>query len=207
MDKTEPFQQAAQAMIEAGKFLFASGWSSATSSNYSTRLDDELIAITVSGKHKGRLTSDDIMLVDLAGRPVATDKKPSAETMLHTSLYARDRSIGAVLHTHSVHATVLSRLSAPNPLRIRDYEMQKAFSGITTHACEICIPIFDNTQNIAALAAEVENYLQNHENVFAYLIKGHGLYTWGQTMEDALRHVEALEFLFSCELTSRSLQR
>jgi methylthioribulose-1-phosphate dehydratase len=45
-----------------------------------------------------------------------------------------------------------------------------------------------------------------HPDCVGYLIRGHGLYTWGPRMADALRHVEAFEFLFECELKTRSLR-
>ena len=70
----------------------------------------------------------------------------------------------------------------------------------TTHDTRLVIPIFENTQNIAALAAETKTYFEQHPQVPAYLIRGHGLYTWGQDMKECLRHIEALEFLIQCEL-------
>lgn len=197
----------AQEVIEAGQFLFAEGWSPATSSNYSARIDDRHLAITVSGKHKGRLKAGDIMVVDLAGKPVQSALKSSAETLLHCVLYDWREDIGAVLHTHSVAATVLSRaLAGQNELILRDYELQKAFPGIETHEGELRIPIFENTQDIDALSAESLAYLKQHPQTPAYLIRGHGLYTWGATMADTLRHIEAMEFLMGCELKTLSLK-
>lgn len=196
----------AQEVIAAGQFLFAEGWSPATSSNYSARLDEQHLAITVSGKHKGRLQAADIMVVDLKGQPVQSTLKSSAETLLHCVLYDWRADIGAVLHTHSVAATVLSRaLAGQDCLLLRDYELQKAFPGIDSHEGELRIPIFDNTQDIDALSAESLAYLKRHPETPAYLIRGHGLYTWGATMADTLRHIEALEFLMACELKSLAL--
>lgn len=197
----------AQEVIEAGQFLFAEGWSPATSSNYSARIDEQHLAITVSGKHKGRLKAGDIMVVDLEGKPVQSQLRSSAETLLHCVLYAWRNDIGAVLHTHSVAATVLSRaLAGDDHLILRDYELQKAFPGINTHEGELRIPIFENTQDIDALSAESLAYLKQYPQTPAYLIRGHGLYTWGETMADTLRHIEAMEFLMACELQARSLR-
>ena len=193
--------QCCQDIITAGRFLYSNGWSPATSSNYSARIDDEHIAITVSGRHKGQLSERDIMVVDLAGQPVGETQKPSAETLLHTVIYADRPGVGAVLHTHSVTATVLSRLHRERDLlELEDYELQKAFAGVTTHEGQVQIPIFANTQDIAALARETRTYLRAHPQCPAYLIRGHGLYTWGGTMNECLRHIEAMEFLLRCEL-------
>ncbi|MBD9440227.1 methylthioribulose 1-phosphate dehydratase [Pseudomonas sp. PDM04] len=197
----------AQEIIDAGRFLYGRGWSPATSSNYSTRLSPTEALLTVSGKHKGQLGPDDVLATDLSGNSLEPGKKPSAETLLHTQLYRWRPEIGAVLHTHSVNATVLSRLTPGDFIEFEDYELQKAFSGVTTHESRVCVPIFDNDQDIARLAAKVQPWLQAHPDCVGYLIRGHGLYTWGARMSDALRQIEAFEFLFECELKTRSLIR
>ena len=192
-------------IIEAGRFLYARGWSPATSSNYSTRLSASQALLTVSGKHKGQLGPDDVLATDLAGNSLEPGKKPSAETLLHTQLYSWRPEIGAVLHTHSVNATVLSRLTPGDSIEFEDYELQKAFSGVSTHESRVRVPIFDNDQDIARLAAKVQPWLEAHPDCVGYLIRGHGLYTWGARMSDALRQIEAFEFLFECELKTRSI--
>ena len=129
-------------------------------------------------------------------------RRPSAETLLHVQVYKRFADVGYVLHPHSVNATLLSRLHSGH-LQLEDYEILKAFPGIDTHACKINIPIFANDQDIARLARKVDDYMDEHEGVHGYLISGHGFYTWGVSVEDALRHVEAFEFLFECEMRVR----
>ena len=167
-----------QEIIEAGRFLYGRGWSPATSSNYSTRLSASKALLTVSGKHKGQLGPDDVLATDLAGNSLEPGKKPSAETLLHTQLYSWRPEIGAVLHTHSVNATVLSRLTPGDSIEFEDYELQKAFSGISTHESKVLVPIFDNDQDITRLAAKVQPWLEVHPDCVGYLIRGHGLYTW-----------------------------
>ena len=192
---------AAQSIVDAGRFLYDRGWSPATSSNYSARIDSDHIAITVSGRHKGQLAAGDVMVVDLNGNPVQSNCKSSAETLLHTVLYQVFPDAGAVLHTHSVKATVLSRLIWPGKsLELEGYELQKAFAGVTSHEGRLSVPVFDNTQDIPALAEQTAEWFRAHPEQPGYLIRGHGLYTWGATMADCLRHVEAFEFLFECEL-------
>jgi|TARA_R100000049_G_C1956422_1_gene112655 methylthioribulose-1-phosphate dehydratase len=192
---------AAQSIVDAGRFLYDRGWSPATSSNYSARIDSDHVAITVSGRHKGQLAAGDVMVVDLNGNPVQSNCKSSAETLLHTVLYQVFPDAGAVLHTHSVKATVLSRLIPPGKsLELEGYELQKAFAGVTSHEGRLSIPVFDNTQDIPALAEQTGEWFRAHPEQPGYLIRGHGLYTWGATMADCLRHVEAFEFLFECEL-------
>jgi methylthioribulose-1-phosphate dehydratase len=194
----DEFQQRAQELIAAGRFIHGRGWAPATSGNFSARLSDGRIAITVSGRHKGELTPADIMLIDAEGRSL-DGKRPSAETLLHTSLYRRYPQVGAVLHPHGPSATLVSRLFQ-DALVLEDYELLKALAGIDTHESRVAIPIFPNDQDIPRLARKVEDYLDQQGDIYGYIIAGHGFYTWGATVQDALRHVEALEFLFDLEI-------
>lgn len=193
------FERAAEQLCQIGKLLYQRDWSPATSSNYSVRLNEHCCALTSSGKHKGELLSNDILVVDFKGQPL-TQGKPSAETLLHTQLYARDASIGAVLHTHSPKAVVLSHIWPQATLKISGFELQKAFAGESSHEGTLCFPIFPNTQDINALSLAVEQAMQQHGQGHAYLIRGHGLYTWGQNLNECFRHLEALEHLLGYQL-------
>lgn len=196
---------AAQQIIDAGRWIDAQGWCPATGGNFSVRLGAESALITASGCHKGHLRAEQLLQVDLDGQPQASLLKPSAETLLHTRLYALDANIGAVLHTHSVASTVLSRLEAGDWLTISGYEMQKSLSGNHTHDASIRIAILDNAQDMQALAAELSQRWQDTALQWSFLVRGHGLYTWGHDMSEARRHLEGLEFLFACELEMRRL--
>ncbi|HEY3521285.1 MAG TPA: methylthioribulose 1-phosphate dehydratase [Rhodanobacteraceae bacterium] len=197
---------AAQEIARVGAELAALGWTPATSSNFSTRLDDEHAAITVSGRDKGALESDDIMVVDMEGRAVGTALRPSAETALHTQVYRRFPDAGAVLHTHSRNQTVASRLfAAAGVIKLAGYELLKAFTGHVTHDTTLEVPVFRNSQDMPELMARVDGWLEAGKPLRAYLIDGHGVYTWGRDMDEAKRHLEALEFMLACELDLRRL--
>lgn len=186
--------------------LSLAGLTPATSSNFSCRLDDRHAAITVSGRDKGRLTDDDIMVVDFDGKAVGSDRRPSAETLLHTQLYRRFPEVGCVLHTHSQAQTIASRIfSGPGHVPLEGYELLKAFAGNDTHETRIDLPVLPNTQDMRTLAAQVDALL-DRQCMWGYLIDGHGLYTWGRDMAEARRHLEAFEFLLSCELELRKLK-
>lgn len=201
------FLAAARSIAETGADLAARGWTPATSSNFSERLDAGHLAITISGRDKGRLSAADVMIVDLDGRPVGTAARPSAETLLHCQLYRRDPAIGAVLHTHSRNQTLVSKLYATaGKMRIEGYELLKAFSGYTTHESSIDVPVFPNTQDMPELVEAIEAWLAREPIQHGYLIEGHGIYTWGRDMLETRRHLEAFEFLFDCELELRKLK-
>jgi len=72
--------------------------------------------------------------------------------------------------------------------------------ALLTHETQIVVPIFPNDQDIARLSVVVEDYLKQHTDCYAYIIAGHGLYTWGRSIDETLRYLEALDFLFECEL-------
>lgn len=199
------FQQTelSQSLVETGRFFYARGWVPATSSNFSVRLDEERALLTVSGRHKGKLTEADFLRVAIdSGFSLEAGKRQSAETLLHTQIYVREPDVGCVLHTHSMPATVLSRLTE-GVLLLEGYELAKAFPGVESHEASLSIPVFANDQDIPRLAAAVDGWINRHGLPVGYLIEGHGLYTWGETVDDAVRHVEALEFMLECELWLR----
>ncbi|MDP3010717.1 MAG: methylthioribulose 1-phosphate dehydratase [Methylococcales bacterium] len=198
MTYNDDFYNLANQLIEAGKLIDSRGWVPATSGNFSARLPDGTIAITVSGKHKGHLQLEDIMLIDADANSL-DGKKPSAETLLHTSLYKRFPDVQCVLHPHSLNATLISKVFKVACV-LENYELLKGLCGITTHETRVIVPIFANDQNIARLAAEVEQHWNQGARGYAYLIGGHGLYTWGASVPETLRHLEVLDFLFECEL-------
>jgi methylthioribulose-1-phosphate dehydratase len=198
MSYSEEFLMLAEQLIEAGRHIDARGWVPATSGNFSARLDDGSIAITVSGRHKGRLTLADIMLIDAQGHPL-DGKKPSAETLLHLELYRHFGEAYCILHPHPINATVIARLH-PEGVVLKNYELLKALDGIFTHESRITVPVLGNDQNMERLAQQLNDCLTRTDPVYAFIIDGHGLYTWGRSVEDTLRHLEALDYLFDCEL-------
>jgi methylthioribulose-1-phosphate dehydratase len=202
VDPAVDYSAQAQALVELGREFHARSWVPATSGNFSARVDAERIAITVSGRHKGRLTADDIMLADLDGNSLSPGKRPSAETLLHTALYRLYPRVGGVLHTHSPSSTVLS-LAASGWLMLQGYELLKIFEGIDTHETHVRIPIFPNDQDMVRLSGKVNAWIGEHGAIHAYLIAGHGLYTWARDVRQAGLQVEALEFMLECELLRR----
>lgn len=200
------FEHCADTLAAAARVFAGRGWTPATSSNFSMRVDAGLAAITVSGRDKGALGREDIMLVDMDGQAVATNARPSAETALHTQLYRQWPDVDVVLHTHSRQQSVASRYFArAGVLGLEGWELQKAITGISTHAGALEIPVFPNSQNMGELVARVDEWLHAGRPLHAYLIDGHGIYTWGRSMAEARRHLEALEFLIACELDLRRL--
>ena len=188
----------AQDLCKIGTQFHARGWLPATSGNLSVKLDRYSMLLTRSGVHKGELNTSDILRASMEGRSLSPGLKPSAEAALHSQLYRFDADIHAVLHTHSPAATRLSLdHGAGNAVTFDGYEIAKAL-GTGTHAVTVKLPVFANDQDIDALAARLQPELDTLQTP-GFLIEGHGLYAWGETLEDARRHIEAWEFLCECE--------
>jgi methylthioribulose-1-phosphate dehydratase len=202
---SDSLEQTAQKIIEAAQRIHAKGWVPATSGNFSVRLDHDHCALTASGKDKGYLQISDVLRVDMNGKPALGQiGATSAETLLHTCLYRHDAQIGAVLHVHSLFSVLVPEAVVPQGdnrevqfLTLSGMELLKAFAGVNTHLCTLHIPVFENTQDIANLAEEVQQCLSTHRLAQAYLIRGHGLYVWGKDLDAAMRHLEAMEYLLN----------
>lgn len=201
------FATAADQIVAVGRKLDQRGLAPATAGNYSVRLADGSVAVTVSGAHKGRLTTDKVMQVTPAGDPL-DGKKPSAETLLHCLVYAIDPSAGAVLHTHSIPGVALSRaLAGTDAIILSGYELLKIYPGIDTHETGVAMPLVDNSQDMAALADILRPLLTAQSPLLpAFYIRGHGLYAWGPDMEAAENIVEATEYLLACEWEAAKLR-
>ena len=194
------FDDAARSLVELGRTFAARGSVPATSGNFSLRLDERRIAITRSGTDKGALVPADILIADLEAAP---PPGASAETPLHLALYRERPAVGAVIHTHADAAAVLSL--AGGDLVLSGWELLKAFTGVTSHEERVTIPVLANDQDLSALAACVSARLASMPAAPAYLLAGHGLYTWGSSLAEAARHAVALEHLLACERDRRIL--
>jgi methylthioribulose-1-phosphate dehydratase len=195
------FDQAAASLCEIGREFYRRGWVFGTSGNFSARLAESplRLAITSSGLDKGSLTPADILEIDADAAVLRGNGRPSAETGLHLVI-VQQFGAGAVLHTHSIAATLLSDRSAGDKgIPLEDYEMLKGLAGIATHEHREWVPILENSQDYTALSAELTSVLRQNLRCHGILLRKHGLYTWGRDITEARRHVEILEFLFEAE--------
>ncbi len=178
-----------------------------TSGNLSILIENEPIQflITASGKDKGELTKDDFLLVDENGKLIiindalSTHLQPSAETLLHSTAYKHTQA-RVVFHVHTTNSTLLSMYSN---LEFSNLEMLKGL-GFKTHDVKVIIPVIENSQDMQYLVNILPSYIS--EDVPGFILKGHGLYAWGKTVQEAKRHVEIFEFLFDYKVKELSLK-
>jgi methylthioribulose-1-phosphate dehydratase len=191
------FPEAATRLCRVVQGFRDRGWVLATSGNFSVRLSRQplVLAMTPSGQDKGALRPEDLLELDADGAVLHGTRAPSAEARLHLDLVRR-LDAGAVMHTHSVWSTLVSRrFAARGGVALEGFEMLKALSDVTTHEHREWLPIVDNAQDMGVLSAAVERVVTRRGAAHGFLIRGHGLYTWGRDLDEARRHVEALEFL------------
>jgi methylthioribulose-1-phosphate dehydratase len=194
----EGFIEIAESLAAVAKGFHARGWLLGTSGNLSAVVQREplRLAMSPSGVDKGELTADQVLEIDENAQIVsAHGGKPSDESLLHIRI-VKERGAGAVLHTHSIWNTILSDLYASaGGVTIDGYEMLKGLQGVRTHQHREWLPIIENSQDMPALAGAVGKILSEHEEAHGFLLRRHGLYSWGDTVAQAKRHIEILEFL------------
>ena len=200
------FAELADQLAEIGRQFHRRGWALGTSGNLSAVVnrDPLRLAITTSGVDKGTLSPGQIVEIEEHGKVLTGSGRPSAEAGLHLAI-ARGRRAGAVLHTHSIWSTILSDGATEDGLAIEGYEMLKGLDGVGTHEHREWLPILDNTQDWGAAVPQVEAMLAEQPDAHGFLIRRHGLYTWGRDLAEATRHVEILEFLFEVMGRKRGL--
>jgi methylthioribulose-1-phosphate dehydratase len=197
-DMPDTFAELAIKLATIAKSFHGRGWLLGTSGNLSAVVQREplLLAMSPSGIDKGELTADQLLSIDENARIVSEHRgKPSDESLLHIRI-VKERGAGAVLHTHSIWNTILSDLYAPEGgVSIAGYEMLKGLQGVPTHEHSEWLPIIENSQDMPALAEVIGRTLKEHKAAHGFLLRRHGLYSWGETLADAKRHIEILEFL------------
>ena len=195
----DDLSDAGELLCATARWCYSKGWVPATSGNFSVR-QGERILITASGLDKGVLTPAGLLEVDLGGRVLAGEGRPSAETGLHLVIYKARPEAAAILHVHTVWNTLLSGIhEEAGYLGLSGYELLKGLSGVTTHEHVERVPVLKNTQNYAELSVQLEDSLIENPEAHGVLLSRHGLYTWGESVGEARRHLEALEFLFEVE--------
>jgi methylthioribulose-1-phosphate dehydratase len=191
------FSKLAADLAKTCKNFYSRGWVLGTSGNFSAVTSPEplCLAITPTGldKHSPRLAQ--FLEIDDNANVIRGEGHPSTEALLHITI-VRCVNAAAVLHTHSVWSTVLSSVYASHGgITLEGYEMLKGLDGVRTHQHREWLPILENSKDMIELAQKVSTALRHFSGIHGFLLRGHGLYTWGASLQQARRHIEILEFL------------
>jgi methylthioribulose-1-phosphate dehydratase len=203
------FVKLAEELAGIGRNFYERGWVLGTSGNFSAVVSRKplRLAITSTGLDKGSLAPAHFLEMDSDLKIIRGKGRPSAEALLHLAI-VHGREAGAVLHTHSVWSTVLSGAhAAKGGVALEGYEMLKGLEGVRTHEHREWLPILENSQDMKDLSQSVRKTLSEHPAIHGFLLRGHGLYTWGTSPQEAKRHVEILEFLMETVVRLHTLAR
>lgn len=198
-------RQARELICEICRHFYQVGWATGTGGGISVR-SGEKIFMAPSGVQKERMQPDDIFVLDREGRvaqpPANARLAVSACKPLFMNAYAL-RDAGAVLHSHSVNA-VLATLISGDVFKITGIEMQKGIQGVgvfDTHE----VPIIANTAYESELADSMRQAIVDFPRSNAVLVRGHGVYVWGNDWMQAKTQAECYDYLFEASVKMRQL--
>ena len=184
-DETASEESLRLAIVECGRILYERGLTTANDGNISIRLDERRVLITPSGLCKGRMSPDDLLIVDLEGALLesASDSSlvPSSETPMHLEAYRQRSDIRAVLHAHPVFATALTVAGMDLPEDVLP-EVALTMGSVPTTA--YARPSSDEN------AVVIRDLIQHYD---AMLLRQHGSLTVGRNLDEALTHLERIE--------------
>lgn len=186
-----------ESMVSHAAFFHGRGWVAGTAGNLSVRPPDGPVLITPSGRHKGTLSVGDLVSVSPDGSPVgAKGGRPSAEASLHAAIYRYVPNAGAVYHVHTVESNLVSLWEHDGGLGLPPLEMLKGL-GVMGENPSARMKVFPNWPEVPKIAAEVgKRFGDGGFEVPGFLIRLHGLTVWGEDPDQALHHVELMDFLF-----------
>jgi L-fuculose-phosphate aldolase len=172
-------ENAPEAVLAAAKEMLAKGLVEGTAGNISARQEDGTICITPSSIDYTEMRLEDLVIIDLDGEVVSGDKAPSSEKLLHLSCLRAYDDIGAVIHSHAVHATMFAVAHRPVPACIDEFSV---YIGGDVRCTEYAMSGSDELGEQAVKALEGRG---------AALIANHGMVAVAQNPSKAL-HITAL---------------
>lgn len=186
-------QELRRALVRAGKELYRQGMMAGPSGNLSARLDADRVLITPSGKAKGRLRPADMLVIDLEGKLVAGEGRPSSETAMHLAIYRRLPGVQAVVHAHPLKATALAAAHQPIPVDT----LPEALFALGS------VPLVPyHPATTPALGEAVAVALDEADGA---VLLNHGAVTVGRSVEAATGKMEILEALSDTAITTHLL--
>ena len=165
-----------------------------------------IFAIKPSGVAYAALSPSDMVLVDLAGKKVEGDLKPSSDSPTHRRLYLGFKKIGGVVHTHSSHATAFAQAGLAIPIfgtTHADY-----FYGDVPVTRKLTSLEIEGSYEWETGAVIIERFLADDLDPVDYpgvLVNRHAPFTWGLTVAKAVEVAVAVECIAHIAVLSLEL--
>jgi L-fuculose-phosphate aldolase len=181
------------AIVDVCQRLYDRGLIAGPDGNVSVRLSNGDVVITPSGRSKGKVTADSLVVVDIAGHVIDGACRPSSEMRMHLRIYQRRDDVNAVVHAHPPTATGfgVAGLSIAASV-LPEVILQMGTIPLVPYA----------TPGTEALPDSMEPFLMRHD---AFLLANHGATTVGATLEVAHQRMESLEHAARILFVARSL--
>lgn len=186
-------------LAETGREFYRRGWARGASGNFSILLARKplRLCITAAGNEKGTLDETNFLELDDDAEILQGFGRPSDETMLHLSIYRLRPRARCILYSQTVWGSILSdKHYVDGSIVMQGHEVLKGLVGVDTHEHTERIPIVENSSDQIALSHVIENVLLENALIHGIYIRRHGLYAWGETVEEARRNIEIFEFFF-----------
>ena len=185
--------QERQQIVAYGKRLITHGLTRGTGGNLSVfNRASGFAAVSPSGLDYFETLPEDVPVVDLSGHAVDGRRKPTSELPFHLVLYSGRDDIGAVVHTHSVHATALACLG----LELPPVHYLVGFAGSNVRCARYAT---FGTDELA------RNAFEAMEGRKAALLANHGLIAGGADLQEAFMIAETVEFCAEIYCRCRAL--
>lgn len=177
-----------------GRWIAQRQWQPAGSGLFSVRTSEHSALFTCTGKDKSELSPADLISYDWSN---TTEQQTAAA--IHQFLYQRNPQHKVVLHINSLQATVFSRLIRTNHHLFVGYEVQSQVATSAEQSTSCPLVVVDQ-QTTDLMLLELHQHFEHNELPYAFLVRGSGLYVWGDSVDSAKRHLETWQFLIACEL-------
>jgi L-fuculose-phosphate aldolase len=181
------------ALVACGCRLDALGFAPATDGNVSARIGPGSLLVTPAGREKGSLAPAELLVVDLEGRVLEGEGRPSTETPMHLLCYRRRGDVGGVVHAHPPVATAFAAAGVPLDAPVMP-------EIVLTVGPVPLVPYA--TPGTEELARALEPLVEGHD---AFLLASHGVLTLGRDVREALHRMERVEHLAKVTLAARLL--
>jgi methylthioribulose-1-phosphate dehydratase len=195
----DPSNSPTQQLADAGRTFYDRGWARGSSGNFSVLLARKplRLCITAAGNEKGTLDETNFLELDDDAEILQGFGRPSDETLLHLSIYRLRPKARCILFSQTVSGILLSdRFYVDGSISLQGYGSLTGLAGVESHDHTERIPIVENSADQIALSHVIENVLHQNPLIHGIYIRRHGLYSWGETVAEARRNIEILEFLF-----------
>ncbi len=182
-------------IVETARRMYEKGYVAANDGNISARIDERTVLITPTRISKGFMKAEDLSVIDMNGKLLSGERKPSSESDFHLKIYRDRPDVKSVCHAHPPYATGFAVAGIPLDKMVLPEVIIRL--GI--------VPIVEyGTPGHSDLYDQIAKHLKAHD---AFLLANHGALTVGSSVMDAYDKMETLEHAAMIQFIAHQLGR